>query len=307
MSGSFTFSRELGPMLGYAHSEVPSRADAWQALVHPEDTQLLTTAMSRHLRGVAPALHAEYRIRARDGEWRWLQTVGRVMTRDAAGRAMRMSGTNRDITEQKLSGERLRLRELAIEAATNAIILVDAQAADRPIVHVNRAFEVMTGYAPSEVIGHNCRFLQGADRAQPDLERLRAAIEHGTEATVLLRNYRKDGTLFWNNLRVSPVRDANGEVTHFVGIQTAVTELKNYQAELEYRANYDTLTGLANKNLLVDRLGHAIAIAQRSRRRSCARSRIASALKATTSFHRALDHRARQEPQARGHRRRRRN
>jgi len=267
VSGSFTFSRELGPMLGYGETEVPSRADAWHALVHPDDAPLLWAAMTRHFRGQVPALHAEYRIRASNGEWRWLQTVGRIVSQDETGRATRMSGTNRDVTEVRRGEERLRLRELAIEAATNAIILVDAQAPDRPIVHVNRAFEVMTGYGPHEVIGHNCRFLQKEDRSQPDLDRLRAAISEGREASVLLRNYRKDGTLFWNNLRVSPVRNAAGEVTHFVGVQSDVTELKNYQVELEYRANYDTLTGLANKNLLGDRLDHASAIAQRSKRR----------------------------------------
>ena len=266
-AGAFTFSRELGPMLGYDAGEVPSEAAAWQGLVHPEDLPRLQAAMTAHLRGITPALHAEYRVRTRNGEWRWLQTVGRVVSRNAAGRATRVSGTNRDVSERKRSDERLRLRELAIECATNAIILVDAQAPDRPIVHVNRAFQAMTGYAPDEVIGRNCRFLQGDDRDQPDLEKLRAAIVHGTEAAVLLRNYRKDGTLFWNNLRVSPVRDASGEVTHFVGIQSDVTELKTYQAELEYRASYDTLTGLANKNLLVDRLDHAITVAQRTGRR----------------------------------------
>jgi diguanylate cyclase (GGDEF)-like protein len=80
---------------------------------------------------------------------------------------------------------------------------------------------------------------------------------------VLLRNYRKDGTLYWNNLQISPVRDRDGTVTHFVGIQSDVTELKRYQLELEYRANYDTLTGLANKNLLGDRIKQAMVMANR--------------------------------------------
>ncbi|HYH41670.1 MAG TPA: EAL domain-containing protein, partial [Burkholderiales bacterium] len=160
----------------------------------------------------------------------------------------------------------LRLRDLAIDAATNAIFIVDARAPDQPIVHVNRAFETMTGYGVDESIGRNCRFLEGPDSQQPDLERLRQAIATGTEASVLLRNYRKDGTLFWAKLSISPVHDDAGAVTHFVGIQSDVTELKNYQLELEYRANYDGLTGLANKNLLNDRLNQAIAWAHRAGR-----------------------------------------
>jgi diguanylate cyclase (GGDEF)-like protein/PAS domain S-box-containing protein len=267
VSGAVAFSRELGTMLGYAHDAVPDRIEAWEALVHPEDVVRSRAEMARHFRGETAVLDVESRVRAKDGAWVWLHTVGGVIARDAGGRAVRISGTHRDVTALRLTGERLRLRELAIEAATNAIILVDAQAPDRPIVHVNSAFEVMTGYPAEEVIGHNCRFLQGDDREQPEVIRLRRAIAEGAHASVVLRNYHKDGTLFWNSLRVSPVRDEAGVVTHFVGIQTDVTELKTYQQELERRANYDELTGLANKNLLSDRVDHACAVAQRSRRR----------------------------------------
>jgi diguanylate cyclase (GGDEF)-like protein/PAS domain S-box-containing protein len=179
----------------------------------------------------------------------------------AASRALREADGQRG---RRQAESALRLRELAIDAATNAIFIVDAQAPDHPIVHVNRAFEKMTGYGVEESIGRNCRFLEGPDGAQPELERLRQAIATGAEASVLLRNYRKDGTLFWNQLQISPVRDESGAVTHFVGIQSDVTELKNYQIELEYRANYDALTGLANKNLLNDRLNQAIAWANRT-------------------------------------------
>jgi diguanylate cyclase (GGDEF)-like protein/PAS domain S-box-containing protein len=179
----------------------------------------------------------------------------------AASRAIQEAEEHR--ARQRTEAD-LRLKDLAIEAATNAIFIVDAQAPDHPIVHVNRAFEEMTGYGAEESIGRNSRFLQGPDHDQPELERLRNALVTGTGASVLLRNYRKDGTLFWNNLQISPVRDANGVVTHFVGVQSDVTELKNYQVELEYRANYDTLTGLANKNLLWDRLAQAIAWAHRA-------------------------------------------
>ncbi|MDB5901410.1 MAG: putative signaling protein, partial [Betaproteobacteria bacterium] len=178
----------------------------------------------------------------------------------AASRALREASDHRGLRRSQAD---LRLRDLAIDAATNAIFIVDAQAPDQPIVHVNRAFEQMTGYGTEESIGRNSRFLQGTERDQPEIDRLRQAIATGTEASVLLRNYRKDGTLFWNNLQISPVRDDKGTVTHYVGIQSDVTELKQYQVELEYRANYDSLTGLANKNLLGDRLTQAIAWANR--------------------------------------------
>ena len=266
-SGRVAFSRQLGPMLGYEYDEVPAGIDAWEALTHTADVKRLRVAVVKHYRGEIPHIELDYRVRARNGEWRWLQTRGRIVARDAAGRPQRMSGTHRDITQRRREDEMMRLQELAIDAATNAIIIVDARAADYPIIHVNRAFETITGYAAQEVIGRNCRFLQGADRDQPDLERLREAIALGGEASVVLRNYRKDGSLFWNSVRISPLRSPHGVLTHFVGIHTDVTELKSYEVELEHRANHDGLTGLANKNLLHDRLDRAIAMAGRMRRK----------------------------------------
>jgi diguanylate cyclase (GGDEF)-like protein/PAS domain S-box-containing protein len=151
-----------------------------------------------------------------------------------------------------------------MDAATNAILIADARSPDHPIVHVNRAFERMTGYAAAEVIGLNCSILEGNDRDQPELEQLRMALASGRECSVVLRNYRKDGTLFWNSVQVSPVRNAAGQVTHFVGIQSDVTELRTYQTQLEYRANHDALTGLLNRSALQDTLRRLVAHAKRA-------------------------------------------
>lgn len=111
-----------------------------------------------------------------------------------------------------------------IEASPLGMSLVDAQADDMPIVYVNTAFEELTGYSCNEIIGRNCRFLQGDDRNQPDLDILRDAIKKQRACTVILRNYRKDGSRFWNELRISPIFDSDGQVTYFVGIQNDVTE-----------------------------------------------------------------------------------
>ena len=100
-SGHVAFSRQLGPMLGYRADEVPARMDAWEALIDPNDIKKLRVELVRHYRGETAAIDVEYRIRAKDGTWRWLQTVGRAVTRDASGKALRMLGTHRDVTERK--------------------------------------------------------------------------------------------------------------------------------------------------------------------------------------------------------------
>ena len=266
-SGRVEFTSSLGSILCYSEDEVPSHTEAWEALTHRDDLRRVKAALARHYRGQSAAVDIEYRVRAKSGEWRWLHTLGRTLTRDARGRATHMSGTHQDVTARRRTEELLRLQVSAIAAATNAILIVDARAPDWPIVQVNRAFERITGYSAEEAIGRNSRFLQAGDRSQPDLDRLRVALAAGKEATVMLRNYRKDGTLFWNKLTVSPVRSDRRGITHFVGVQSDVTELKNYQIELEYRATHDTLTGVANLSLLNDRLDHAIAFGERAGRR----------------------------------------
>lgn len=156
-----------------------------------------------------------------------------------------------------------RLRNRAVESSVNAILITDFAKSDNPIVYVNPAFERITGFPAAEALGRNCSFLQGDDRNQPGIEDIRAALRERGDGHAVLRNYRKDGTLFWNDLYIAPVVDDAGRVNHYVGILNDVTEAKNYERELERQANYDALTGLANRNLLRDRLQQALAYAQR--------------------------------------------
>lgn len=164
----------------------------------------------------------------------------------------------RDVTERVAAEQKLRLHERAIEASVNAIVITTGRRHQYSIVHVNPAFERITGYDPEEALGRNCKFLQGRDTDQPELAVLRALLAGQKEGRVTLRNYRKDGTPFWNELHVAPVRSAKGHVTHFVGVLNDITETKRYQEELEHHVNHDALTGLANRHLLHDRLQQAI-------------------------------------------------
>jgi len=111
----------------------------------------------------------------------------------------------------------------AIAASVNGICITDATGPDNPILYVNPAFERMSGYSAAEVVGQNCRFLQGPDRDQDAVATLRAAIRAGAPCQVVLRNYHKDGTLFWNELYLSPVHDAAGDLIAFIGVQNDIT------------------------------------------------------------------------------------
>jgi diguanylate cyclase (GGDEF)-like protein/PAS domain S-box-containing protein len=104
-----------------------------------------------------------------------------------------------------------------VESSPEGVVLIDAQGADHPVVYVNPAFEALTGYSSAELLGRNLRLLQADDREQDGRHRLRDALSRGETCRVLLRNYRKDGSLFWNEMTVMPVRHPDGCVTHFAG------------------------------------------------------------------------------------------
>lgn len=125
------------------------------------------------------------------------------------------------------------LLKLAIDASITGIIITDYRQPDHPIVYCNKAFEKISGYKRSEIIGRNCRFLQGDDREQAARYDLKEAIKNGESTMVELRNYRKNGDLFWNELYLSPIKDANGNVTHFMGVQNDITKRKNIEQQLQ--------------------------------------------------------------------------
>ncbi|WP_421621268.1 EAL domain-containing protein [Alkalilimnicola ehrlichii] len=203
--------------------------------------------------------------RRKDGQLIWERQVISPL-RAADGTITHFVAVREDITESKRAESAIRLRERALESTANGILISDLRLRDNPIVYVNPAFERITGYPRDEVVGRNGRFLVRDDKDQPGLEEIRSALRSRREAHAVIRNYRKDGTLFWNELFVAPVREDDGAMHYMVSVINDVTERKRYQAELEQRTHYDALTGLPNRNLLVDRLHQALLYARRSGR-----------------------------------------
>ncbi len=203
------------------------------------------------------------RPRKSDGGIREMD-VSLVPHRDETGKVVGLYVLLIDVTERRRTEESLRLSSRALESSLNSVNITRIGEAGLEIVYVNPSFERITGYSAAEVVGKDPWFLHGEDRDQAGLDVLRRAVQARSEATVLLRNYRKDGTLFWNELRVAPILDEAGRVTHILGVGNDVTERVRYQEQVEHSANFDALTGLANRNLLNDRIAQAIAHASRS-------------------------------------------
>src|SRR5262249_27121856 len=167
--------------------------------------------------------HLPWRQEIRRPNGQWLRIIE---SKSADGGTLRIVS---DITAVK--ARELRLTQLAernavlataIASVTSGILICDAQQPDQPITFVNAAFCRISGYAQDEVMGRNCRFLQGRDTDPAAVEKLRRGIEQRRPVQVVLRNYRKDGKTFWNDLHISPVSEVDGSVRHFIRIITDV-------------------------------------------------------------------------------------
>ena len=161
--------------------------------------------------------------------------------------------------ERERAGKGWWLRERAVAAARNGILITDPNQPDNPVVYANPGFERITGYSAEEILGRNCRFLQGEDTDQAALEELRAALEEGRECRVVLRNYKKDGTPFWNELYLSPVHDEEGRLLNFVGVQDDVTGRKEIEGALrDGEERFRALAAAAFEGIAVHENGRII-------------------------------------------------
>jgi PAS domain S-box-containing protein len=129
------------------------------------------------------------------------------------------------------------IKEAAMDLANEGISIADMNKEDQPLVYVNHAFEKITGYDAQDVLGRNCRFLQGEGTDPEVISNIREAIESSESISVEFKNFRKDGLPFWNMLSLSPIKDEAGKVTHYVGVQLDISQLKNAKDDLEQAYN----------------------------------------------------------------------
>lgn len=169
-------------------------------------------------------------------------------TDGGADRRAAAQAIQREDGDQRESAERSVL-ERAVANARNGIIITDNRQPDNPIIYTNESFLTLTGYSYGEIIGRNCRFLQGPDTDPAARQRLREAVARGEPAHLEILNYRKDGTRFWNDLLISPLRDRDGQITHFVGNQIDTTARK--EAELALSRERGLLEGRVRERTIL--------------------------------------------------------
>lgn len=205
------------------------------------------------------------RVRAREDDLRAAQAELETRVRE---RTRELSASNelltREVAERERAESRLRLLRLAVEQSPVGVMITDTETR---IQFVNQAFLTSTGYAMEEVIGQTPAIVQSGKTDDEVYRGMWEALRRGEDWSGEFTNRRADGTLFWEFQHVSPVQDAQGRVTHYLAIREDVTARKEQEEKILFQAHYDQLTGLPNRTLARDRLGHAIAQAARAQQR----------------------------------------
>lgn len=238
------------------------KIDVFSEILHPDDRTRVWQRLQGMMERAEEHYSDEYRFVHPDGSVHWMTARGRFLY-DDTGQAIRMTGVVQDITDHKQTEETLSILKRALSASDTGVLVVDATATDLPIIFASAGFERLSGYQAAEVLGRNCRFLQGPETDRTQIGHLRAALDAGHSIRVVLRNYRKNGTAFWNDLSITPVHNAAGHLTHFVGVQNDVTALIDTEHAL--RQSEERLR-LANDQLemrVQERTGELLATQQR--------------------------------------------
>ncbi|GEM_PF-646975 len=225
----------------------------------PQDIQRTESAFQRAAKGTPNSYNMHITRAGRPAQALEVTLIPSIVQGEVDG----IFGIVKDITARVMAEERQHILERSLEASSNGAVIIDVREDDHPVIYVNPAFTRITGYVQQEVIGHPLVFLKGDETAAQDIEQIQAAIEHGKSLSTTVRAYRRDGTAFWNQLFLSPVRDAEQHVTHFVSIMNDISESREQENQLAYQATHDVLTGLANRALFTDRLAHDVELATR--------------------------------------------
>lgn len=261
VSNEFRVSARWETMLGYELGEMRVDTAHWAELVHPDDLPLAMRSIEQHVKGELPMHEMTLRCRSKSGDWRWILTRGRIVSRAPDGTPRVMSGTHTDVTERMQLELAQKQASVVFDNSYEGILVADA---DGLVTKVNPAFTRITGYEEAEIVGRSPRLLSSGLHDRAFYQAFWASLTEHDHWRGEIWNRRHNGELFVALQSITVVRNVQGQVQHYVSVFTDITQLKDHEAELDRVANYDPLTDLPNRRLLSDRLKQAISRSSRS-------------------------------------------
>lgn len=257
------YSSRWRHLFGYHNDDViPAGFEEWKMQIHADDRKKVNKTLDAYLKGKMEQYLVEYRLRCKDGSYKWVMSRGIIVSRDSEGKPLRMIGTHTDITDRKTTELNLSISAIAFEAQESMMVSDQNQV----ILRVNKAFTEITGYEASEVVGKTALPLRSNLHDADFYKAIWDSVKtHGAWKGELY-SMRKNGEVFPGILSVTAVKDANNTITNYVTTLVDITREKSTADEIQFLAFYDPLTGLANRRLLIDRLNHALVSHSRSGR-----------------------------------------
>ncbi|MHB8787650.1 MAG: bifunctional diguanylate cyclase/phosphodiesterase [Thauera sp.] len=239
--------------------EAEARGLRWIDFIPAEHQESALEAIHT-LQSDGGALTTEREMQRADGCRRWIRWLDQPVF-DSDGQCVEIRSIGQDITEEKHNALRLRQLAQAVEQSPNSIVITNTQAV---IEYVNEAFTQVTGFAPEEVVGKNPRVLNAGKTPRATYEDLWATLTQGEVWRGEFHNTRKDGSTYIELATIAPIKQADGEVSHYVAVKEDITARREAEARIQQLAYNDTLTGLPNRSLMQDRLKQSILASQRS-------------------------------------------
>jgi PAS domain S-box-containing protein len=248
-SGAVVFGGQWAKMLGYSDEEIDPKVTSWQRLLHPDESDEVLGILAAHLEGRTEFYECEYRLRHKDGSWRWVLDRGLVVERDADGHPIRALGTHADVTPRKHVQENLRDSEERFRLLVESSSLAVWEAAPDGLIHTHSpSWPEFSGQSPEESLADGWTRLVHPDDLDAVYSAWRASVHAEAIHSGTFRMRRKDGTWRWTRVLAAPLRDADGRLVKWVGMNTDITEQKETEERLResesfYRQTIESVPG----------------------------------------------------------------
>jgi PAS domain S-box-containing protein len=235
INNTILYNYGINLIFGYSLNTITEAQTWWIDKLHSEDRETVNHQLNWAFENHGTHLQLSYRFLCADGTYKHVFDRA-IIVRNNDGKPIRMIGAMQDITRQKQEEQWLKLTESALKYATEAVVIVEDGVSNdqqRKIVYVNEAFTHITGFEQTEVIGLSTDLLWGFNYPLANHSELLNTFERNTSFEVELINYKKSGQTYWSSKSISPVKDSNGHITHWISIERDITQLKTYVSAIE--------------------------------------------------------------------------